>query len=239
MKSSKTGKADAKSAKGRSRPLNKNSKTVSENIKTGPASPVGQPEEKRYPFGSFIIIGALLLAAAFFVFSEMFAKGGQDQRTVISGLPSDIKEKADQAQKTEVFLQKIIPVQENPPSNTSTYEKSAGMENLPLPAKEVTIDFLYADWCGYCSKMKPIVAKISSEMPPERFEVRYLNEKEKSTNATVMGIYDLYRQKGYFKGYPSLVANGNSSKIGLQSERDFRAWVCSHFSSPLPEACGQ
>ena len=103
-------------------------------------------------------------------------------------------------------------------------------------AKEVTIDFLYADWCSHCQAMKPIVARLETSLPKDRFEVRYWNEASR-TDATVAAIYTTYTNKGYFTGFPTFVANGDDPKIGSMSETSFKSWVCSKFSSPKPAGC--
>ena len=103
-------------------------------------------------------------------------------------------------------------------------------------AKEVTIDFLYADWCPHCQIMKPIVANLEAALPKDRFEVRYWNEASRN-DAAVAAVYETYTEKGYFKGYPTFVANGNDFNAGEMSEAALKSWVCSKFSSPKPTAC--
>ncbi|MFA6907830.1 MAG: thioredoxin family protein, partial [Candidatus Micrarchaeia archaeon] len=108
---------------------------------------------------------------------------------------------------------------------------------FPAPAKEVTIDFLYADWCPYCQGMKPIVARLEAAMPAGRFEVRYWNYEGRG-NATTAAVYAEYGSRGYFAGsVPTFVANGNDSKVGSISESDLRSWACSKFSLPKPQGC--
>ena len=103
-------------------------------------------------------------------------------------------------------------------------------------AKEVTVDFLYADWCVHCQAMKPIVARAEAAFPKDRFEVRYWNEASRS-NATVAAVYAAYTEKGYFTGFPTFVANGNDPRVGEMPEVAFKAWVCSKFSAPKPNGC--
>ena len=98
------------------------------------------------------------------------------------------------------------------------------------------IDFLYADWCGHCQNMKPIVAKLESTLPKDRFEVRYWNEASRS-DAAVSAIYAAYTSNGYFKGFPTFVANGNDPNVGEMTEAAFKSWVCSKFSTPKPTGC--
>jgi len=134
-------------------------------------------------------------------------------------------------------------------ANGSVATGSGGEAQVPLgspsqpgnataqPArKEVTIDFLYADWCPHCQRMKPIVAALAARLPSDRFEVRYWNEANKG-NATVAGVYADYTAKGYFQGYPTFVANWEDYRVGEMPESDFTAWVCSKFSSPKPTGC--
>ncbi|MFA4983518.1 MAG: thioredoxin domain-containing protein [Candidatus Micrarchaeia archaeon] len=187
---------------------------------TNPSSSESSPS-----FGTLIIVAALILAAVFFIIYGMLGgNAGQTKATVISGMPPELLEKAELAKNPEIRA-----------NGSAAGVKPAAQ---PLSGKEVVVDFLYADWCGYCSKMKPIVAKVASEMPPGRFEIRYWNENARGTNSTVAGIYSDYSAKGYFKGYPTFVANWNSTFAGAVPESEFRAWVCGQFSLPIPDACG-
>ncbi|MFH1285280.1 MAG: thioredoxin family protein [Candidatus Micrarchaeota archaeon] len=103
--------------------------------------------------------------------------------------------------------------------------------------REVTLDFLYADWCSHCSNMKPIVAKMSEDFPKERFIVRYWNEAERKSDEDTGEIYARYEKAGGFKGFPTFVINGEKVVVGEKSEKEFQAWVCEEFSEPKPEAC--
>jgi len=126
------------------------------------------------------------------------------------------------------------------PPNGSVATGSGGEAQVPQgsahAAKEVTIDFLYADWCSHCQAMKPIVARLEAALPKDRFEVRYWNEASRS-DAAVSVIYTIYTDKGYFRGFPTFVANGNDSRVGEMPEASFKAWVCSKFSPPKPPGC--
>jgi len=113
---------------------------------------------------------------------------------------------------------------------------AAGQQNATAAKKEVVIDFLYADWCGHCQSMKPIIARLDEALPDDRFEVRYWNEASRS-DPTAAAIYSAYTSAGYFQGFPTFVANGNSPKVGSMPEATFKAWVCSKFSPPKPTGC--
>lgn len=103
-------------------------------------------------------------------------------------------------------------------------------------AKEVTIDFLYADWCGHCLNMKPRVASVAASLPADRLEVRHWNYA--AQDGATREIYALYSRLGHFRGVvPVFVINGNDSQVGEMAEPDFREWVCSKFSSPKPAGC--
>ncbi len=107
----------------------------------------------------------------------------------------------------------------------------------PAAKKEVTVDFLYADWCPHCQAMKPVVARVASQLPAGRLEVRYWNEASRGSNATVAAIYDMYTRKGYFQGFPTFVANGNEYQVGEMPEAAFKSWVCLQFPAPKPAGC--
>jgi len=113
---------------------------------------------------------------------------------------------------------------------------SAAGNDTRAAAKEVVIDFLYADWCGHCQTMKPIVARLETTLPRDRFEVRYWNEASRN-DATVAAVYATYTDAGYFTGFPTFVANGDDSRAGSMPEATFKEWVCSKFSSPKPAGC--
>ncbi len=102
--------------------------------------------------------------------------------------------------------------------------------------KEVTLDFLHADWCPHCQRMKPIVAKIAAEMPPDRFVLRAWNEKDRTTDADTATIYNNYTALGYFQGFPTFVI-GNDYRVGEIPENELKAWICSKFKAPVPDAC--
>ena len=121
--------------------------------------------------------------------------------------------------------------------NGTAPAQAAQKNATPAAKKEVTIDFLYADWCPHCQAMKPRVANVVSQLPADRLEVRYWNEASRSSNATVAAIYDTYTKKGYFQGFPTFVANGNDPNVGEIPEAAFKAWVCSKFSVPKPSGC--
>lgn len=116
-------------------------------------------------------------------------------------------------------------------------EAGASSQTEEAQRKEVTLEFLYADWCGYCQKMKPIVQSLESSLPSDRFEVIYLNEKDKQNNTDVAAAYSKYTANGYFKGFPTFVINGNDYKVGAMPEETFKQWVCSKFSAPKPSGC--
>ncbi|MFA5929272.1 MAG: thioredoxin domain-containing protein [Candidatus Micrarchaeia archaeon] len=127
------------------------------------------------------------------------------------------------------------------PPNGSVATGSGGEAQVPnanatKAKKEVTLDFLYADWCSHCQAMKPVVAKLESELPKDRFVVRYWNEASRS-NADVAAVYADYSAKGYFQGFPTFVANWEDYRVGEMPEAEIRAWVCSKFSAPKPSAC--
>jgi thiol-disulfide isomerase/thioredoxin len=108
----------------------------------------------------------------------------------------------------------------------------------PTTGKEVTIDFLHADWCSHCQNMKPVISELQLLFPPNKFEVRYWNEKDIATNAETGGIYDSYSKLGFFKGFPTFVLNGKEYKAGEMPKAELVAWICTKFENPKPSACG-
>jgi thiol-disulfide isomerase/thioredoxin len=111
-----------------------------------------------------------------------------------------------------------------------------GAPNL-APTKEVTIDFLYADWCPHCQKMKPIVAALEKALPKDRFTVRMWRDEDKGTDGMVAAVYNEYSRKSMFSGFPTFIINGADFKAGSMPEAEFKAWICGKFSSPKPSGC--
>jgi len=103
--------------------------------------------------------------------------------------------------------------------------------------KEVTLDYLYADWCPHCQKMKPYVAKLAATLPQDRFLVRAWNEADRSSSPDSQKIYTDYQAKGYFQGFPTFVLNENDYRVGEMPEPQLKAFVCSKFKAPAPAAC--
>ncbi|MFA5105729.1 MAG: thioredoxin family protein [Candidatus Micrarchaeia archaeon] len=112
------------------------------------------------------------------------------------------------------------------------FEKKSSISD----SKEVTLDFLHADWCPHCQRMKPIVAKLASELPADRFLVRSWNEKNMNSDPDTQTIYNNYTALGYFQGFPTFVI-GDDYRVGEIPENELKAWVCSKFKAPVPDAC--
>jgi thiol-disulfide isomerase/thioredoxin len=105
--------------------------------------------------------------------------------------------------------------------------------------REVVVDFLYADWCGHCAKMKPIVSEAERAFPAERLKVRWWNEANRTRDKSVMYVYDYYSRKRFFGGFPTFVVLGEYKRVGEMPRDDFFDWLCSFFRNPKPEACGE
>jgi len=78
----------------------------------------------------------------------------------------------------------------------------------------------YADWCGPCQMMKPIVEEVVSELGVILEKVNVDENPDRAAKANVMSI-------------PTFVIeddNGNEvdRKIGGAGKEDFKAWVSSH-----------
>ncbi|MEM2963327.1 MAG: thioredoxin domain-containing protein [Candidatus Anstonellales archaeon] len=108
--------------------------------------------------------------------------------------------------------------------------------NFTQTKKEVQLEFLYADWCVHCNNMKPIVLELARELPPDRFELIMLNEKD-IANPKIKEVYEKYTEMGFFKGFPTFVINGETALVGERSKQDFNLWVCAHFKPPKPTKC--
>ncbi|MEM4348307.1 MAG: thioredoxin domain-containing protein [Candidatus Anstonellaceae archaeon] len=105
------------------------------------------------------------------------------------------------------------------------------------PIAEVTLDFLYADWCGHCQKMKPVLAELEKELQSPRFVVRRWRDEDKGTNKDVAQVYSFYTEKGMFRGFPTFIINGQYKTEGEMPKEQLKSWICDKFSSPKPSAC--
>jgi len=83
--------------------------------------------------------------------------------------------------------------------------------------KPVLVDF-YADWCGPCRMMGPLVEKISDEMK-DQIKVGKVNVDENQELAVKYGVQSI----------PMLIVFKNGavagSTLGLQSEEDLKAVI--------------
>ncbi|OIO21115.1 hypothetical protein AUJ17_03675 [Candidatus Micrarchaeota archaeon CG1_02_47_40] len=109
--------------------------------------------------------------------------------------------------------------------------------SINLSKDKVTLEFLYADWCGHCARMKPVVEEVSASLPKDRFEVIMLSEKDAQSKPEVMAIYQKYAQTGIFSAYPTFIINGEHQKVGEMPEEEFMGWVCGYFEEPKPQYC--
>ncbi|MCX8197256.1 MAG: thioredoxin family protein [Candidatus Micrarchaeota archaeon] len=171
---------------------------------------ISKIEKGEYVIGIAIILAAILIAATIYIsFSNV-------QKVILS------KSSAETAKASSLS---------SPSQPTQSVPKELSF------TKEVTLDFLYADWCPHCQKMKPIVAKLEGQLPAERFTVRKWRDEDKNT-PPVASVYSYYIGKGLFRGgFPTFIINGDERKEGEMSEAAFKDWVCSKFSSPKPTAC--
>jgi thiol-disulfide isomerase/thioredoxin len=121
----------------------------------------------------------------------------------------------------------------------ATLAPTASLSGASGTQKEVTMDFLYADWCAHCQKMKPIVEKLVAELPSDRFQVNYWSDADyQAGKPGTVAVFDKYSNNGMFLGYPTFVINGAVNASGEIDEAQFKSWVCSQFTSPAPSACG-
>jgi len=173
-------------------------------------------EKGEYVIGIAIILAALLISAtAYFSMNSL--------------------QKAIANVKVSSQVQAAVPSQQ-----VAAAQPEQAQNNLPAtltPTKEVTLDFLYADWCSHCAAMKPLIAKLEQELPSDRFTIRKWRDEDRQNDGNVRAAFDFYSQKGAFVGFPSFIINGETSKAGEMPEAQFRSWVCSQFSSPKPSGC--
>lgn len=81
----------------------------------------------------------------------------------------------------------------------------------------VTVTDFYADWCGPCQAMKPILEKVAEQFK-DKITLKKVNVDENHEASSKHGVSSI----------PTLLAEKDdkeiSRKIGLQSEKDLTAW---------------
>jgi len=179
-------------------------------------------EKGEYVIGIAIILAALMVSATAYMSMNNLQKA-------IANVKFSSQVQANPNQQ----VQAATPSQQaaaQPAQNTA-------LPSSLSPTKEVTMDFLYADWCPHCQKMKPIVAALEQALPADRFTIRRWRDEDRQTNSSVSSVFDFYSQKGSFAGFPTFIINGEDAKAGEMPEVQFKAWICSKFKSPAPSGC--
>jgi thiol-disulfide isomerase/thioredoxin len=141
---------------------------ATEKIKAKPIPEGNRAEGARpeYLIGASIALAAIMICVAVYMGAGNIASG-------VGALDSTVAQGGNPPQQP--------PAQQQP-----------GSQDIDLPTKEVVVDFLYADWCPHCQNMKPIVAKMVSEFPQDRFEVRYWSEADGQSKPEASAIYSKY-----------------------------------------------
>ncbi|PIT84570.1 hypothetical protein COU37_02730 [Candidatus Micrarchaeota archaeon CG10_big_fil_rev_8_21_14_0_10_45_29] len=101
----------------------------------------------------------------------------------------------------------------------------------------VHLDFMHANWCGYCINTRADVEAIAKEIPGVSISVwdEALREEDEATGE----IYLKFKQEGLFGGFPTLVASGKKGRemlVGKREKQEVKEWVCSKFEK-MPKEC--
>jgi len=122
--------------------------------------------------------------------------------------------------------------------NEAAKNAPAGGAQVTQPAaqqKAVKVEFLYAQWCEHCTAMKPVVEKVAEQFGGD-VQVVLIDEARRKNETAVADLYAKYKKEQIFGGFPTLVANGNSSLVGARSEQEVRGWLCRQFEAK-PKIC--
>jgi thiol-disulfide isomerase/thioredoxin len=190
--------------------------------------PIGK---QLYLIGIVIVFTALLLGAvAFFGMNGAKEETGGFDALNATGGEAGTNLAAENSPGTNGSANQAGQNVQAAPENASAQSAN---NTQPSAAKEVTVDFLYADWCPHCQNMKPVVARIAAELPPDRFAVNYYSEADANAGKEAAAVFAKYG----LRSYPTFVINGDDQRVGEMAESDFLAWACSKFSAPKPQAC--
>mgnify|MGYP001620147319 CR=1 FL=1 len=120
--------------------------------------------------------------------------------------------------------------------------KLAGGKNsqgaLAYNGEVVQLDYLYADWCGYCNDTTPQVKSVAYSLG-DALKLNMYNEAARKTDQKTMQIYSDYKERGLFVAFPTIVAKGKKGEaalVGKKSENEIMDWVCSQFET-MPKEC--
>ncbi len=89
-------------------------------------------------------------------------------------------------------------------ASTDTVTDTAKSEDDPPPPTEPFLLFFYADWCGHCSKMKPIVGELYEEYSEQVFFVAFNIDDEESK---------AYSAQFEVRGVPTFVFMTNAGTV--------------------------
>ena len=104
--------------------------------------------------------------------------------------------------------------------NTVDFKQDSFKEEVLDSDKPVLVDF-WAEWCGPCKALGPILENIASEFEG-KVAVKKINIDENPESPANFGI----------RSIPTIIMFKNGAvadtKIGLSSEADLKNWINSH-----------
>lgn len=106
-------------------------------------------------------------------------------------------------------------------------------------AQQVRLDYLYADWCSYCTLTAPALNSVVMKLGPS-VSLHPYEESLRKTDPSVKALYDDYKARRLFTLFPTIVAHGpkgDAAIAGLMTnETALLGWVCSQYTEP-PAVC--
>jgi len=110
-----------------------------------------------------------------------------------------------------------------------TQTKSKEKSSKKKPNKKATFTFIYADWCGYCRKTKPVWTKLEKALKTiGEYEIVYKQmDAEAPENAKWIEMYNV-------AAYPFIILtiNANKKKVfsGERSVSGFKTFLEKHLN---------
>jgi len=101
----------------------------------------------------------------------------------------------------------------------------------------VHLDYMYAQWCEYCPQTNKNVVEVTDELSAN-VKLKIWDESKRTSDENTRQIYEDYKSKQLFGGFPTLVADHKQMLVGARSKQQIKEWICNQFEEQnMPQEC--